>query len=207
MSRAGGNDARVSGGLVPFTLRIVFVNAIAVSQSKQYYEPSEAACQHCNNTNITYYLESLAAETLYTLRPGSAIPEQGPPVKDSADIKLSQRVLVLGPGKSATINISATDPKGLDSSRLLVWSGWISINSLNSGLLTVPYLGLSGLFKEHQVLALQGVVGIKGTGSVALALATRVPMYQSPHHKCVLVRRWVRIRHATDSLWADFYAL
>lgn len=108
--------------------------------------------------DVTYHLESLAAETLYTLRPGSDIPEQSPPVKDSADIKLSQRVLVLGPNKSASVDISATDPKGLDASRLPVWSGWIAINSSNNGLLTVPYLGLFGSLKEHRVLAPKGAV-------------------------------------------------
>ncbi|KAM3454105.1 hypothetical protein NHJ6243_008967 [Beauveria neobassiana] len=114
-------------------------------------------------TNITYHLDTIAADTLYSLRPGSKLVQSPPPpVKETADIKLSQRVLVLGPGESTSVDISATDPIELDSDRLPVWSGWISIyssssiDSSNSGLLTVPYLGLSGSLKEHTVLPSTG---------------------------------------------------
>lgn len=90
-----------------------------------------------------------------------------PPVDESAHVKLSRRLLVLGPGESASVDISATDPKGLDPKRLPVWSGWISIQSSHGGsskcsnrssVLTVPYLGVSGSMKEHQVLRPDGVV-------------------------------------------------
>ncbi|KAK8148984.1 hypothetical protein G3M48_008572 [Beauveria asiatica] len=112
-------------------------------------------------TNITYHLDTIAADTLYSLGFNLKLSQQDP-VKETAVIKLSQRVVVLGPGESASVNISATDPIGLDSDRLPVWSGWISINSSssidssNSGLLTVPYLGLSGSLKEHAVLPSKG---------------------------------------------------
>lgn len=112
-------------------------------------------------TNVTYHLDTITADTLYTVVPGLGL-KQSPPVKETADIKLSQRVLVLGPGKSASVDISATDPTGLDARRLPVWSGWISINSStsfnnsNSGLSTVPYLGLAGSLKEHAVLPSYG---------------------------------------------------
>lgn len=86
-----------------------------------------------------------------------------PPVDESAHVKLSRRLLVLGPGESASVDISATDPKGLDPKRLPVWSGWISIQSSSkcsnsSSVLTVPYLGVSGSMKEHQVLQPDRVV-------------------------------------------------
>ena len=88
-------------------------------------------------------------------------------VDDSADVKLSRRSLVLGPGESASVDVSATDPRGLDPNRLPVWSGWVSIKSSHSGslnsfnsssVLTVPYLGVSGSMKEHQVLQPNGAV-------------------------------------------------
>ncbi|KAM3426042.1 hypothetical protein NHJ13734_009704 [Beauveria thailandica] len=114
-------------------------------------------------SNVTYHLDTVAAETLYALQSGSANLKQSPPEKNAADVKLSKRVLVLGPGQSASIDISAADPEGLDPSRLPVWSGWISINSTSSvtnssssSSLTVPYLGLSGSLKEHQVLKPNG---------------------------------------------------
>lgn len=106
-------------------------------------------------TSVTYHLGILVAETLYSIVPGIGL-EQSPPIKESADIKLSQSALVLGPGKSISVDVSATDPSGLDTGRLPVWSGWITINSSNSDVLTVPFLGLSGSLKDHQVLPSRG---------------------------------------------------
>ncbi|EFY96007.1 peptidase S8 and DUF1034 (Fn-like) domain protein [Metarhizium robertsii] len=113
---------------------------------------------------VTYHLDTLAAKTIYTLENGGGMVQHlDPPVDESADVKLSRRLLVLGPGESASVDVSATDPKGLDPERLPVWSGWISIQSSSkcsnsSSVLTVPYLGVSGSMKEHQVLRPDGVV-------------------------------------------------
>ncbi|KAM0745432.1 hypothetical protein ACQRIT_000816 [Beauveria bassiana] len=112
-------------------------------------------------TKITYHLDTIAADTLYSLGFDSKLSHNDP-VRETAVIKLSQSIVVLGPGESASVDISATDPIGLDSDRLPVWSGWISINSSSSingsdsGLLTVPYLGLSGSLKDHAVLPSNG---------------------------------------------------
>lgn len=114
--------------------------------------------------NVTYHLDTLTAKTIYTLAYGGGrVQHHDSPVDESADVQLSRRLLVLGPGESASVDISATDPKGLDPSRLPVWSGWISIQSSHGGsnsssVLTVPYLGVSGSMKEHQVLQPDGVV-------------------------------------------------
>ncbi|KJK74793.1 hypothetical protein H634G_09837 [Metarhizium anisopliae BRIP 53293] len=117
-----------------------------------------------NAVKVTYHLDTLAAKTIYTLvNGGGRVQRLDPPVDESAHVKLSRRLLVLGPGESASVDISATDPKGLDPKRLPVWSGWISIQSSSkcsnsSSVLTVPYLGVSGSMKEHQVLQPDRVV-------------------------------------------------
>ncbi|OAA76739.1 subtilisin-like serine protease PR1C [Akanthomyces lecanii RCEF 1005] len=148
--------AQQGGGLVrawdaAHATTLVEPSGLAFNDTQHRAQSLSLSITNTAKTNVTYHLDTLAAETLYTLIPGIGL-EQSPPVQESADIKLSQSVLVLGPGKSAAVDISATDPSGLDGGRLPVWSGWIKINSSNSDVLTVPYLGLSGSLKEHQVL-------------------------------------------------------
>lgn len=148
--------AQQGGGLVrawdaAHATTLVEPSGLAFNDTQHRAQSLSLSITNTAKTNVTYHLDILAAETLYTLIPGIGL-EQSPPVKESADIKLSQSVLVLGPGKSASVDISATDPSGLDSGRLPVWSGWITINSSYSDVLTVPYLGLSGSLKDHQVL-------------------------------------------------------
>lgn len=108
------------------------------------------------NTTVEYQLSDISAVTLYALAQGST--ETGEirddqRVQASAKIHLNKTSVTLGPNESATIDISASDPNGLDVQRLPVWSGWIAINSSDNSLLTVPYLGLRGSLSEAIVLA------------------------------------------------------
>ncbi|KJK95512.1 hypothetical protein H633G_00583 [Metarhizium anisopliae BRIP 53284] len=97
-------------------------------------------------SEVTYRLSPLHATTLYAAKRNSFDPDpmKPEPVQATADIKLSQNSLTLQPGESGTIDVSATDPSGLDPIRLPIWSGWISINGSDSTVLTIPFLGLAG---------------------------------------------------------------
>ncbi|POR37781.1 Subtilisin-like serine protease PR1C [Tolypocladium paradoxum] len=70
----------------------------------------------------------------------------------TADVKLSKSSLTLGPGQSATVDVSAADPPGLDPKRLPVWSGWIAVSGSDGKTLTVPYLGLGGSLRSATVI-------------------------------------------------------
>ncbi|OAR00661.1 hypothetical protein LLEC1_04829 [Akanthomyces lecanii] len=148
--------AQQGGGLVrawdaAHATTLVQPSSLAFNDTQHRAQSLSLRIINTAKTNVTYHLGAHAAETLYTIVPSLGL-EQSPPVKESADIKISQQVLVLGPNKTASVDISVTDPAGLDASRLPVWSGWITINSSNSDMLTVPYLGLYGSLKDHQVL-------------------------------------------------------
>ncbi|KID82567.1 subtilisin-like serine protease PR1C [Metarhizium guizhouense ARSEF 977] len=121
-------------------------------------------------TEVTYRLSHLAATTLYTLESDSIRPSEDPAgeldklaimdeldkvdeaVDAAADVKISQSSLTLGPGQSATVDVSATDPSGLAPERLPLWSGWVSIQGSDGTNLTVPYLGLGGSLRSAAVL-------------------------------------------------------
>ncbi|KID84079.1 subtilisin-like serine protease PR1C [Metarhizium guizhouense ARSEF 977] len=101
-------------------------------------------------SEVTYQLSPLHATTLYAAKRDSfdLDPMKPEPVQATADIKLSQSSLTLQPGESGTIDVSATDPSGLDPIRLPIWSGWISINGSDSTVLTIPFLGLAGSLRS-----------------------------------------------------------
>lgn len=121
-------------------------------------------------TEVTHRLSHLAATTLYTLEGDSIRPSEDPAreldklvimdeldevdeaVDAAAHVKMSQSSLTLGPGQSATVDVSATDPSGLDPERLPLWSGWVSIQGSDGTNLTVPYLGLGGSLRSAAVL-------------------------------------------------------
>ncbi|KID75521.1 Thermophilic serine proteinase [Metarhizium brunneum] len=99
-------------------------------------------------SEVSYELSHLAATTLYTFSPGGTKPGQGEHAQATADIKLSLRSFTLGPGQSATVDVSAEEPLGLDASRLPLWSGWVAITGSDGTNLTAPYLGLSGSLRS-----------------------------------------------------------
>ncbi|ODA79101.1 hypothetical protein RJ55_04692 [Drechmeria coniospora] len=103
-------------------------------------------------TEVTYQLSNLAATTLYTFASGSIRPSSGEAVNATANIKLSQTSVVVGPGQSVTVDVSAADPSGLDAKRLPLWSGWVAIKGSDGRKLTVPYLGLGGSLRSATVL-------------------------------------------------------
>ncbi|KJK86842.1 hypothetical protein H633G_09299 [Metarhizium anisopliae BRIP 53284] len=121
-------------------------------------------------TEVTYRLSHLAAITLYTLESDSVRPSKDPAgeldklammdeldevdeaVDAAAHVEMSQSSLTLGPGQSATVDVSATDPSGLDPERLPLWSGWVGIQGSDGTNLTVPYLGLGGSLRSAAVL-------------------------------------------------------
>lgn len=117
-----------------------------------------------NNTGTaeaSYELSNVPAVTLFALKRNSIHPGRddsqaddngNEPVEAPADIRLSTSSLVLGPGQTATVEVSATDPQGIDRTRLPVWSGWIAINGSDDSRLTVPYLGLAGSLQRAAVI-------------------------------------------------------
>lgn len=101
---------------------------------------------------VTYQLSNLAASTLYALDEGAVVPRMGVADEAQADIKFSKTSLTVGAGQSATVEVSAIDPKGLNPKRLPLWSGWVKIQGSDGKNLTVPYLGLGGSLRSATVL-------------------------------------------------------
>ncbi|RDA89678.1 hypothetical protein CP533_3356 [Ophiocordyceps camponoti-saundersi (nom. inval.)] len=105
---------------------------------------------------VSYRLSNVPAITVYAFTAdGSRSKYHGAieTVNISAPIELDETTLALEPGDSATIHVSASPPEGLDTSRLPIWSGWIAVNGSDGSSLSIPYQGVAGFLRDHQVLA------------------------------------------------------
>ncbi|KJZ74880.1 hypothetical protein HIM_05789 [Hirsutella minnesotensis 3608] len=100
------------------------------------------------DVEVVYQISAVPAATMYTLGEDRLhrAPEQF--VDAKAVVKLSKTALRLAPGQSGTVEVSASDPEGVDPRRLPIWSGWISINGTDGFTQTVPYLGLAGSLRD-----------------------------------------------------------
>ncbi|KAK2591998.1 hypothetical protein QQS21_010301 [Conoideocrella luteorostrata] len=151
--------AQQGGGLVKaweaaHATTLVEPAALAFNDTDNRVSPISLRITNTAKAEVTYRLSNLAATTLYTFRGGSSLNPLSSDAADAqADIKLSQSSITIGAGQSATLDVSAADPKGLDAARLDLWSGWISIRGSDGTNLTVPYLGLGGSLRSAEVLA------------------------------------------------------
>ncbi|XP_044721161.1 subtilase family domain-containing protein [Hirsutella rhossiliensis] len=102
--------------------------------------------QNTAKSEVVYELSNIAADTMYTLDGEKFERKQHPHrrIQAEAAINFSKSSVTIGPGQSATIDVSASDPQGVDSKRLPLWSGWVAVNGSDGTSLTVPYLGLAG---------------------------------------------------------------
>ncbi|RDA87723.1 hypothetical protein CP532_1806, partial [Ophiocordyceps camponoti-leonardi (nom. inval.)] len=140
------------GGLVraweaAHTTTLVEPAGLIFNDTEHRVESINLRIENTAETEVTYQLSNSVADTHYTS------PRYGVPVDDAkAGIHLSLTSITIGAKQSATVIVSAADPKGLDSKRLPLWSGWVAVLGSDDSFLTVPYLGLAGSLRKSQVL-------------------------------------------------------
>ncbi len=117
-------------------------------------------------SEVQYQLSSVHAELVYTLNENGKKARSStriPPTGNSDVIKLSQSSFTLSPDQTISVDISASDPEGVDAKRLPVWSGYVKIQEAGSGnkSLTVPYLGVAGSLRSMTVIERPGYVAVR----------------------------------------------
>lgn len=110
---------------------------------------------------VVYTLAHFPALTAYAFHSDGQLdgsPNRGPETVPSfARLFLNHSTVTVPAGKSATVRVMASDPKGLDASRLPVWSGYISINGSDGSSLFLPYQGIAGSIRKRRVLSADSV--------------------------------------------------
>ncbi|KAG5998265.1 hypothetical protein E4U54_002226 [Claviceps lovelessii] len=108
--------------------------------------------------DVTYDIAQRPAGSVYVLAKDSIYPSASPNelVAASASLSFSDKQAVLEPGESKLIRVTATPPTGVDESRLLLWSGYITINGSDGVAMSLPYEGLAGSLRKAKGLAADG---------------------------------------------------
>ncbi|KHN97426.1 subtilisin-like serine protease PR1C [Metarhizium album ARSEF 1941] len=125
--------------------------------------------RNVGDVDVTYRLSHVPAITVYAFAQNGLFPLYPSTldhVEISAAITISETSLTLTPGENATVSVSASVHDGLDAARLPIWSGWITINGTDGSSLSVPYQGVAGSIRHHQVLPPDGISLFYGNASV-----------------------------------------
>ncbi|KAJ4268870.1 hypothetical protein NW762_002941 [Fusarium torreyae] len=114
---------------------------------------------------VDLQISHVPAITAFTLVEDYIYPDSFPNDFDKkhASLKFSESKVSVDAGKSVVIEVLATPPKGLNATRLPVWSGYVAINSTDGTSLSIPYQGLSGSLHDSKVLGAKDVWIAKST--------------------------------------------
>ncbi|KAH6695515.1 subtilase [Plectosphaerella plurivora] len=101
------------------------------------------------------HLEALSAEAVWPANGyRRSEPEYLPQV---SSLKIEPSSITIQPGAKAAVRVSVTPPEGVNAAGLPVYGGFVSIKATTGdevAALSVPYLGVAAVMREHHVLAI-----------------------------------------------------
>lgn len=157
VAQQGGGLARAYDAAYATTL--IHPAGLSFSDTEHRAASLNFTIKNVGQDAVTYRLSHVPAVTMYVFAQNGTLsshPRELGDVKAPAAITLSDTIVTVAPGNTASIRVSASAPDGLDASRMPLWSGWIAINGSDSTSLSVPYQGFSGSIRKQQVLAPDG---------------------------------------------------
>ncbi|KAJ5663887.1 hypothetical protein N7507_004618 [Penicillium longicatenatum] len=115
-----------------------------------------------NNTgseNILYTIDQVGSGTVYTLADdGTTTPvffDSGDfmeTLTEYASLTFSSRLVSISPGQTAVVKVTATPPKGLDATRIPIYSGYVTLNGTNGDSFSISYLGAANSMRDVTIL-------------------------------------------------------
>jgi hypothetical protein len=149
-----GSVAQQGGGLIDahkFVHATTKFNTSSISfNDTQNIAPAYIRINNTDSSSRVYAVGHVGAATVFTLAVNSTIPQENnlgdfvDRTPQGASLKFSSTSVTIPAGQSAVLKVTATPPKGLDSSRIPVYSGYITFNGTSSSdSFSVPYLGVA----------------------------------------------------------------
>ncbi|KAH6606996.1 hypothetical protein Trco_006149 [Trichoderma cornu-damae] len=151
--------AQQGGGLIQaydaaFTTTLLSPSSLSFNDTDHFISKRQITLENTSKKRVTYKIGHIPTDTFYTLANSSGYPAPFPndAVASYASVKLALQQVTLPAGKSITIDVFPTPPRGVDAKRLALWSGYITVNGTDGSNLSIPYQGLSGSLQKQQVL-------------------------------------------------------
>ncbi|KAF3074697.1 Minor extracellular protease vpr [Trichoderma lentiforme] len=151
--------AQQGGGLIQaydaaFATTLLSPSSLTFNDTDHFVRKRQITLKNTSKQRVTYKLNHVPTNTFYTLSGDSPYPAAFPneAIAAHASVKLALQTVTLPAGKSITIDVVPTPPKGVDAKRLGLWSGYITVNGTDGSALSVPYQGLTGSLHKQQVL-------------------------------------------------------
>ncbi|KAG8665486.1 hypothetical protein FPOAC2_10561 [Fusarium poae] len=132
-------------------------SSLSFNDTDNFPDSLNFTLKNTGKKQIDLQISHVPAVTMFTLVKNTIYPDDFPNdfATEQASIKFSESKVTIDAGESIVIEVLATPPKGLNETRLPVWSGYVAINGTDGTSLSLPYQGLSGSLHGSKVLGPQ----------------------------------------------------
>ncbi|KAL2161782.1 hypothetical protein VTH06DRAFT_7566 [Thermothelomyces fergusii] len=141
------------------TTALLSVSSLSFNDTDHFKNVQTFSITNTGKRAVTYSLSHVGAATAYTFDDATSIEPAPFPNELTAEFAsltfVPTRFTVL-PGRKQTVTVIAKPPRGVDTRRLPVYSGYIAINGSDSSALSLPYLGVAGSLHSAVVLGSSG---------------------------------------------------
>ncbi|KAL2128468.1 hypothetical protein VTI74DRAFT_9137 [Chaetomium olivicolor] len=145
---------------------LLSVSSLSFNDTDNFNPVQNFSISNTGKTAVTYKLTNVGAATAYTFDSDSDITPKIFPSELTADfatLAFAPNDFTIPAGGRKIIQVTATAPKGVDTKRLPVYSGYIAINGTDGTALSLPYLGVAGSMHSAVVLDAKGTLLSRST--------------------------------------------
>ncbi|KAJ5554369.1 hypothetical protein N7513_004328 [Penicillium frequentans] len=114
----------------------------------EHIAPVSFSINNTGSDTVQYTIDQVGSGTVYTLADDGTTT----PFAEYASLTFSSRLLSISPGQTAVVKVTATPPKGLDATRIPIYSGYVTLNGTNGDSFSIPYLGAANAMRNVTIL-------------------------------------------------------
>lgn len=152
--------AQQGGGLLnvynaAHAVGVLNISSISFNDTVHFVKSAWFEITNSGSESVTYTIGYTSSGTVYTLpSDGNPVPSTfnvgSPPeiVTSSAQLSVNPSTITIRAGESASIEVTASLPTDLTTSRIPVYSGYITLNGTNDESLSLPYMGVASSLKD-----------------------------------------------------------
>ncbi|KAJ5629398.1 hypothetical protein N7528_003055 [Penicillium herquei] len=125
----------------------------------QFLAPVSFTINNTGSDIAVYTISQVSNGTVYALPDdGTTIPmtldtgDFTQTVNNSATLRFSSIRVSVFPGQSTTVKVLASPPRGLNATRIPIYSGFVTLNGTNGDSFSIPYLGAANAMRNVTIL-------------------------------------------------------